>query len=246
MNAVALYARRSADFEDKLQETRELLRQAAQRFDPLVQASSLGAEDMVLTHLLHQLGLKLRTFVLDTGQLHPQTLALIDQVASRYALSIDRYQPQPEAVQAFEQAHGPEAMYRSVELRRACCSLRKLEPLARALQGQRGWITGLRREQSSARAEVAFIEADGPDRHKINPLARWTAGDVWHFIGQEGVPYNALHDQFFPSIGCAPCTRAVTLGEDIRSGRWWWEQSSKECGLHVQADPAPALQEARP
>ncbi|MEI7466427.1 MAG: phosphoadenylyl-sulfate reductase, partial [Burkholderiales bacterium] len=121
------------------------------------------------------------------------------------------------------------------DLRKACCGVRKMEPLSRALAGKKAWITGLRREQSQARAQVELIEADGPDRHKINPLARWTTGDVWHYIGQQAIPYNALHDQFFPSIGCAPCTRAVTLGEDFRSGRWWWEsESAKECGLHVK------------
>jgi phosphoadenosine phosphosulfate reductase len=110
-----------------------------------------------------------------------------------------------------------------------------MEPLSRALASKKAWITGLRREQSQARAQVELIEADGLERHKINPLARWTTGDVWHYIGQQAIPYNALHDQFFPSIGCAPCTRAVTLGEDFRSGRWWWEsESAKECGLHVK------------
>jgi phosphoadenosine phosphosulfate reductase len=127
-------------------------------------------------------------------------------------------------------------MYKSLALRKACCHIRKMEPLERALAGKNGWITGLRRDQSSARAEVHDIEQQ-EERAKINPLADWTWGDIWHYIALNDIPFNPLHDQFFPSIGCAPCTRAVTLGEDFRSGRWWWEQeSAKECGLHVAAD----------
>jgi phosphoadenosine phosphosulfate reductase len=134
-------------------------------------------------------------------------------------------------------------MYESVDLRKQCCGIRKMEPLGRALAGHKGWLTGLRREQSNARAEVKFLEHEligqAGERAKVNPLARWTAGDVWHFMALHSIPYNPLHDEFFPSIGCAPCTRAVTLGEDIRSGRWWWEQeSAKECGLHVAGESA--------
>lgn len=236
MSAIQIYGRVSPDFAEKLAETEALLRRVGREYQPLVQASSLGAEDMVITHLLHATGTPARIFVLETGKLHAETLALIGQIESRYQLTLDIYRPQPGAGEAFEQEHGTDAMYKSLELRKACCGVRKMEPLARALAGKKAWITGLRREQSQARAEVEFIEPDGPERHKINPLARWTTGDVWHFIGQAQIPYNALHDQFFPSIGCAPCTRAVTLGEDFRSGRWWWEQeSAKECGLHVKA-----------
>jgi len=132
--------------------------------------------------------------------------------------------------------NGEEAMYQSIELRKACCDIRKMKPLAQALAGKKAWIAGLRREQSEARAEVPDIDTSDTQsgRAKINPLANWTQGDVWHFIERHNVPYNPLHDAFFPSIGCAPCTRSVTLGEDFRSGRWWWEQASaKECGLHV-------------
>jgi phosphoadenosine phosphosulfate reductase len=241
MSAVQIYGGRSTDFEAKLAETVALLQRAAAEFQPLTQASSLGPEDMVITHLLHAHHLPARIFVLDTGKLHAQTLALMAQIESRYSLKLNVYHPLTGAGEAFEQTHGSEAMYQSMELRKACCGLRKMEPLARALQGQKAWLTGLRREQSQARAEVEFVEADGADRHKINPLARWTTGDVWHFIGQQAIDYNVLHDQFFPSIGCAPCTRAVTLGEDFRSGRWWWEsESAKECGLHAK-DAASTL-----
>jgi phosphoadenosine phosphosulfate reductase len=161
------------------------------------------------------------------------------------------YRPVESDASAFVQANGAGAMYKSLDLRKQCCHIRKMEPLARALAGKNGWFTGLRREQSSARAEVHDIEhqqvsinGQAVERAKINPLADWTWGDVWHFIARNDVPYNPLHDQFFPSIGCAPCTRAVTLGEDFRSGRWWWEQeSAKECGLHVAADGTHEAQE---
>lgn len=241
MSAVDAYARASADFAAKLAHTEQLIRQAGQQYQPLTQACSLGAEDMVITHLLCTTGTPATVFVLDTGKLHAQTLALIGHIEARYDRKVLVYRPQDQAAQAFEQRHGADAMYRSIEMRKTCCSIRKMEPLSRALAGQRAWLTGLRREQSPARAEVADIEADGPERVKINPLANWTAGDVWHYIGQQGIAYNALHDQFFPSIGCAPCTRAVTLGEDFRSGRWWWESdSAKECGLHLK-DAGPRL-----
>jgi len=242
MSATAVYARASADFAAKLAETEALLREAGGRFACLAQASSLGPEDVVLTHLLHATGTAAAVFVLDTGKLHEETLALIPRMEARYGLQHAVFRPLAGAGEAFEREHGADAMYRSIDLRKACCGLRKMEPLARALAGHDAWLTGLRREQSQARAEVAFIEPDGPGRHKINPLARWTSGDVWHFIGQQQIPYNPLHDQFYPSIGCAPCTRAVTLGEDFRSGRWWWEsESAKECGLHVKDAAASVI-----
>jgi phosphoadenosine phosphosulfate reductase len=236
MNAISLYAKPSADFEAKLAESEALLRGAADEFAPITQASSLGAEDMVVTDILHRFEVPSGIFVLETGKLHKETLALLERLEAHYGRKVDVYRPVESAAAAFVAENGEDAMYRSLELRKACCHIRKMEPLERALAGKRGWITGLRREQSGARAEVEFIEQQ-PDRVKINPLARWTWGDVWHYIATYGVPYNPLHDQFYPSIGCAPCTRAVTLGEDFRSGRWWWEQeSAKECGLHVAAD----------
>ena len=245
--ATRLHARPSADYAAKLAETEALLRHAAQDHQPVVQASSLGAEDVVITHLANRLALSIPLFVLDTGALHPETLQLLarTQAGSRNPVTV--YRPQPQAVADFVAREGADAMYRSIELRKACCGIRKMEPLARALRGHKGWITGLRREQSSARAEVPLIdttEAGLPPGHggspsagltKFNPLARWTWGDVWHYIATEGVDYNPLHNQFYPSIGCAPCTRAITLGEDFRAGRWWWEsETAKECGLHVK------------
>ena len=243
MSALSLYAKASADFEAKLAETKAVLQNASEKFAPLTQASSLGAEDMVITHLLNETGITCSVFVLDTGLLHAQTLALIARIESRYGRQALVFRPQAEVASAFVSAHGDKAMYESVDLRKQCCGIRKMEPLDRALAGHKGWLTGLRREQSNARAEVKFVERElvgqAGERAKVNPLARWTAGDVWHFMALHSIPYNPLHDEFFPSIGCAPCTRAVTLGEDIRSGRWWWEQeSAKECGLHVAGESA--------
>ena len=236
MNAISLYAKPSADFEAKLAESVALLRGAADEFAPITQASSLGAEDMVVTDILQRFEVPSGIFVLETGKLHKETLALLERLEAHYGREVDVYRPVEAAAAGFVAENGEDAMYRSLELRKACCHIRKMEPLERALAGKRGWITGLRREQSGARAEVEFIEQQ-PERVKINPLARWSWGDVWHYIATFSVPYNPLHDQFYPSIGCAPCTRAVTLGEDFRSGRWWWEQeSAKECGLHVAAD----------
>jgi phosphoadenosine phosphosulfate reductase len=236
MSAIDLYARASSDFEAKLAETIEVLNEAARTYTPITQASSLGAEDMVITHLIAQTGIDCSVFVLETGMLHAQTLALIDRIEAAYPIKLEVYRPDADAAADFVTGFGEQAMYKSVSLRKQCCGIRKMEPLGRALAGKKAWLTGLRREQSNARAQVELIEQEA-ERVKINPLARWTAGDVWHFIAINSVPYNPLHDEFFPSIGCAPCTRAVTLGEDIRSGRWWWEQeSAKECGLHVAGD----------
>ena len=240
MGAISLYARPSAGFAQKLEHSLSLLECAAARYSPLTQASSLGAEDMVVTHLMYEADICGGIFVLDTGLLHAETLALIDRIEARYQRRVSVYRPDAAAATAFVQANGSEAMYQSPALRKECCHIRKMEPLARALAGKKGWLTGLRREQSEVRADVPGVEQQ-PDRAKINPLADWTLGDVWHYISLKAIPYNPLHDQFFPSIGCAPCTRAVTPGEDFRSGRWWWErESAKECGLHVAAArPAP-------
>ena len=247
MSAISLYAKPSPDFAQKLVHSLELIKTAAAEFSPLTQASSLGAEDMVITHLMHEAGLfdsaGVSIFVLDTGMLHLETVALIDRIEERYPVKVDVYRPDLDAANIFVQANGSDAMYKSLALRKQCCHIRKMEPLARALAGKKGWLTGLRREQSAARAEVHDIEQQ-PERAKVNPLVEWTQGDIWHCISVNAIPYNPLHDQFFPSIGCAPCTRAVTLGEDFRSGRWWWEnESAKECGLHVAADGTHEAQE---
>lgn len=235
MSALDLYNRPSPDFEAKVAHSLALLQQVAADHKALTQASSLGVEDTVVTHLIHLAGIDAGIFVLETGKLHAETLAMIPKIERRYARSVEIFRPQNESVIRFLRSHGEEAMFESIELRKGCCDIRKMEPLSRALAGKDGWITGLRREQSNARAEVADIVQEA-ERIKISPLVEWTWGDVWHFVALHELEYNALHDQFFPSIGCAPCTRAISVGEDFRAGRWWWEnESAKECGLHTQS-----------
>ncbi|HEY6356334.1 MAG TPA: phosphoadenylyl-sulfate reductase [Burkholderiaceae bacterium] len=234
-NAIALYARETPGFAERTSHAAALLRAAAaQHPGRIVLASSLGAEDMVITDLIARQRLDITVATLQTGKLHAQTLALVQRAEQHYGLTIELHEPRAEAVVHFVQRHGSDAMYRSVELRKACCALRKLEPLERMLAGRTAWVTGLRREQSGARAAVPFTEIDEHNRTKLSPLANWTWNDVWHYVATRQVPYNPLHDEFMPSIGCEPCTRAIAVGEDFRSGRWWWEQDdAKECGLHV-------------
>ena len=239
LSAVARYARHTPGHEQRVHETVALLQSAAARHPGrIVLTTSLSAEDMVLTDLIarHRVPIKLAT--LQTGRLHAETLALIPQIELRYGLNVEIWQPAPEATLQFTARHGALPMRQSIELRKACCALRKLEPLTRALQGRTAWVTGLRREQSEARAQLPFSSIDENGREKLNPLAAWSQADVWHFIASNDLPYNSLHDQFFPSIGCEPCTRAVAAGEDLRAGRWWWEQEgAKECGLHLNNKP---------
>lgn len=236
--ATELHAKASPDFALKLAETQALLQKAAAGFQPLTQASSLGAEDVVITDIINRLRLEIPVFVLDTGALHTETVALLERTLAHSRAPVNVYRPEQESVVWFIRNEGQDAMYRSIQLRKACCSIRKMEPLARALAGKKAWITGLRQEQSNARADVPLqddSEVNTKGLHKFNPLARWTWGDVWHYIAEHQVDYNPLHDQFFPSIGCAPCTRAISLGEEFRAGRWWWEdEAAKECGLHVK------------
>ncbi len=236
--ATAQNAKASPDFAAKLAETQALLQRAAAEFSPVTQASSLGAEDVVITHLINRLQLDIPVFVLETGALHTETLALLERTQAHSRAPIKVFRPVQESVIAFVRDQGQDAIYKSMELRKACCGVRKMEPLARALKGQRAWITGLRQEQSTARAEVPLLDTSEEatkNLTKFNPLAKWTWGDVWHYIAENQVDYNPLHDQFFPSIGCAPCTRAISLGEEFRAGRWWWEdEAAKECGLHVK------------
>ena len=247
-SAVTLYARENLEFGARVAHATKLLQSASSEYaGRVVLASSLGAEDMVVTDLIARHRLPIAVATLDTGRLHAQTLALITRTEQRYGLSVERYTPSAEAVIGFVAREGAEAMYRSVELRKACCALRKLEPLQRLLAGRDAWITGLRREQSGTRTDVPFRAPDGEGRLKLNPLADWRWSDVWHYIALHQVPYNPLHDAHMPSIGCEPCTRAISLGEDFRAGRWWWEQqeSAKECGLHFGDRAARAGDEQR-
>lgn len=233
--AIALYARQTAGFDARLAAAVQALRDAAAAHPgTIVQATSLGAEDMVITDLIarHQIPIAIGT--LETGALNPETSALIPRIEQHYQLPVEVYRPVSEAVIEFVQKNGEKAMYESIALRKTCCGIRKLEPLARMLSQRTAWVTGLRREQSNARGEARVVDADDQGRAKINPLVEWTWNDVWHYISTFEVPYNPLHDQFMPSIGCAPCTRAIAVGEEFRAGRWWWEdEKAKECGLHV-------------
>ena len=215
--------------------TEQTLTRIAADFSPAVFASSLAAEDMVLTDMILKAKLPIGIFSLETGRLHQETLAVLDKVKAHYGHDIVLYRPQPEAVAAYVEQNGLNAFYNSVEMRRECCRIRKVEPLGRALAGNKAWVTGQRRAQSSTRAELHVQEEDAAHAMtKFNPLADWSEQDVWDYIRANDVPYNALHDQGYPSIGCEPCTRAVQPGEDVRAGRWWWENpDSKECGLHM-------------
>lgn len=226
----------SASVATKTQAVNALLADIAGKWSPAAFANSLGAEDMVLTDLIVKAGLPIEIFSLDTGRLPLETYDLIATVDRHYGLKLKLYFPQAEEVESYVRTHGINAFYESVTLRKACCYARKVEPLRRALAGKRAWITGMRAEQAATRGNLATREYDeGNGLEKYNPLADWSEKEIWTYIKIHGVPYNALHDKFVPSIGCAPCTRPISPGEDIRSGRWWWENpESKECGLHVK------------
>jgi phosphoadenosine phosphosulfate reductase len=227
----------SASVAAKTDAALTLLAGIAGDWSPAAFANSLGAEDMVLTDLIVKAGLPIEIFSLDTGRLPAETYDLMAAVDRKYGLKLKVYFPQSEATETYVRNHGINAFYDSVEMRKACCHIRKVEPLKRALAGKRAWITGMRAQQAATRTALAAREYDeGNGLEKFNPLADWTDKEVWTYIKENDVPYNALHDKFYPSIGCAPCTRAISPGEDIRAGRWWWESpESKECGLHVKA-----------
>ncbi len=243
MSAIALYARKTTGFDERVVASVDVLRRAAaDHAGCIVQSTSLGAEDMVVTDLIARHALPIPVATLETGMLHPQTVDLIGRIEAHYARPVEVYKPVEETVVQFVARNGKLPMYESVALRKACCGLRKLEPLARMLEGRDAWVTGLRREQSAQRGEVHATEVDAQGRTKVNPLADWSWADVWHYIEQNGVPYNPLHDEFMPSIGCAPCTRAIAVGEEFRAGRWWWEDDrAKECGLHVSGGDVEPL-----
>lgn len=201
----------------------------------VVFSTSFGIEDQIITDWIGKSKVNIRVFTLDTGRLFKETYSLWSRTAERYALKIDTYYPNTERVQEFVSEKGPNSFYESVENRKSCCYIRKIEPLQRALHGAKIWITGIRAEQSANRHDMEYIEYDeGNNIIKIHPIFDWTFEMVTNYIKSERIPYNILHDKGFPSIGCEPCTRAIQEGEDFRAGRWWWEdQSKKECGLHV-------------
>lgn len=198
-------------------------------------ASSLAVEDMVITDLIAQHNLPITVFTLQTGRLNRETLNLIDWVQQNYPhLQFELYEPNPQAIEHYIKNYGENAFYDSVDLRRKCCQIRKIEPLNRALTNADAWLTGQRREQSVTRQELPFAEHDAARNcAKYNPIADWSEDDVWAYILQKNIIFNELYTQGYPSIGCEPCTMPVKRGEDIRAGRWWWEsRDSKECGLH--------------
>ncbi|HYD62272.1 MAG TPA: phosphoadenylyl-sulfate reductase [Noviherbaspirillum sp.] len=224
-----------SDYDTLVENTQATLKRIAAEFSPAVFASSLAAEDMVLTDLILRAKLPISIFTLETGRLHKETLGMVDRIKETYGYDVKQYKPEQAAVDAYVQQNGLNAFYDSVEMRKECCRIRKVEPLNRALAGNKAWVTGQRRAQSTTRAELAVQEDDpAHGMTKFNPLADWSEEDVWNYIRSNNVPYNPLHDKGYPSIGCEPCTRAIQPGEDVRAGRWWWENpESKECGLHV-------------
>ena len=217
----------------------ELLGVVLKQFgDRAALASSFGAEDQVITHMMRQLSSDCQVFTLDTGRLPQETYDLIEKTRKEYGIQIEMISPDSTLLNEITTNHGPNLFYDSVDCRKLCCHVRKVEPLKRKLSQLDAWICGLRREQSVTRGDLDVIEWDEANGLiKINPLADWTTEQVWEYIHKYNVPYNKLHDEGFPSIGCAPCTRAVKDSEDIRAGRWWWElPEHKECGLHLSDD----------
>ena len=213
----------------------EIIRWAAETFGSEMKfASSFGAEDVVVIDMIAKVAPQISTFTLDTGRLNDETYEVMEGVRTRYGIELVSMFPERAAVEKLEREKGFYSFRESVENRRECCAVRKVEPLRRALSGHKAWMTGLRRDQAATRGDTGAVEWDeGNGLAKVNPLVDWSNEQVWEYIRTNDVPYNRLHDQGFPSIGCAPCTRAIEPGEDIRAGRWWWElPDSKECGLH--------------
>ena len=219
---------------EKIEALRNALENIAADHAPASLASSFGVEDMVLIDMLARHGIPVSIFTLDTGRLPEETYQLMQKTRQRYGMEIEVYFPKADSVEAYAERNGPNAFYDSVELRKSCCQIRKVEPLSRALKGKGAWITGMRRQQSPTRSDLldaVYDEENG--LYKFNPLLDWSETEVWNYIRMQNVPYNDLHDRGYPSIGCAPCTRAITRGEDVRAGRWWWEEAAgRECGLH--------------
>ena len=227
-----------ADVHQKTTSVLRLLASASSEFgeNQVTFANSFGAEDMVLTDIILKNALQITIFSLDTGRLPIETYDLIAETEKHYRTPILLYFPKFEAIEDYVQTNGINAFYESIELRKACCHMRKVEPLQRALSGKKAWITGMRAAQATTRSSLPDREFDAGNKlEKFNPLSDWSEQEIWAYIRLHQVPYNKLHDQFYPSIGCAPCTRAVAMGEDVRAGRWWWEDpQNKECGLHVK------------
>lgn len=219
----------------KYQHLIQRLQQTAAEYPRAVLASSLGIEDVILMEIIVQQNISIDMFTLETGRLPEETLTLLQQLQDRYQNRIKVYFPQAEQVESYVNQHGINGFYQSIDLRKRCCYIRKVEPLQRALSGYHVWLTGVRSQQSVERSDLVLRTRDVPhNMDKINPLIDWREQEVWELAKYLQVPYNKLHDQHYPSIGCAPCSRAISKGEDFRAGRWWWEQeSARECGLHL-------------
>lgn len=217
----------------------EQLQILANRFPgKIVFSTSFGLEDQAITHFIAANKIPVKVFTLDTGRIFPETYTTWSRTVEKYGVTISAYYPESLAVQEFVSEKGPNSFYESVENRKRCCHIRKVEPLQRALKGNKIWITGIRSEQSNNRLDMPMIEWDEVNQIiKFHPLLSWKWGQVKQYVSRNDVPYNPLHDKGFVSIGCAPCTRAVKPGEDFRAGRWWWEDNSKkECGLHIHGE----------
>ncbi len=231
------------NFPDENSNATEIVKWASLRYErKAIFACSFSAEDMVILHMIvscRDAGIRIpEVITLDTGRLHEETYEVMQSAMGKYDIEIKALHPDGTALSEMVTAHGPNLFYKSIELRQKCCNIRKTVPLNLALENKLAWITGLRREQSPGRSQVKKISRDDARNGliKINPIADWSGEEVWSYIRRHDVPYNRLHDKGFPSIGCAPCTRAVLPGEDIRAGRWWWEDGKKECGIH---EPSP-------
>jgi phosphoadenosine phosphosulfate reductase len=237
----------STRLETLVHDTRALLEHAVREYKDVVYSNSLGAEAMVLTDIIFTHVAEIGMFTLDTGRLPDETLALLDRLERRYQRRIDVFYPDAKAIEQYVRDNGINGFYLGVEERQSCCHIRKVEPFKRGIAGRKAWVTGVRREQSAERALGEAISWD--ERYglwKISPLLEWTEEDVWAYINARNLPYNALHDKGYPSIGCAPCTRAVEAGADPRSGRWWWENpDSRECGLQPRRRVIPLKLEPR-
>ncbi len=237
----------SPRLETLVQDTRALLERAVREHKDVVYSNSLGAEAMVLTDIIATHVPEIEMFTLDTGRLPDETLALLDRIERRYQRRIQVFYPDAAALERYVRENGINGFYLGIEERQSCCHIRKVEPFKRAIAGRKAWVTGVRREQSAERALGESISWD--ERYglwKISPLLEWTEEDVWAYIKTHNLPYNALHDKGYPSIGCAPCTRAVEPGADPRSGRWWWENpDSRECGLQPRRRVIPLKVEPR-
>jgi phosphoadenosine phosphosulfate reductase len=222
----------------KIESAKQVLADIVKDYGSATLASSYGAEDMVLMDLICKFAPEIEIFSLDTGRLPKETYTVMQQAKAHYGKEVKVYFPDAADVEAFITEQGPNAFYDSVELRKQCCAIRKVKPLNRALEGKKAWLTGMRRSQAVTRSELPVSEWDEDHGlQKFSPLTDWSNGEVWKYIRAFDVPYNKLHDEGFASIGCAPCTRAITMGEDIRAGRWWWENpETKECGLHVKSN----------